>query len=40
MIKNKRAFCLIAIFFVVSMLSSMMFTVAAQTDDQTSGIGS
>ncbi len=40
MIKNKRAFCLTAIFFVISMLSSMVLTVAAQIDDQTSGIGS
>jgi hypothetical protein len=40
MIKNKRNYCLIAIFVVFLMFFSMILTVVAQTDNQTSGIGS
>ncbi len=40
MIKKKSAYALTAIFLVFSMLSVMMLTVAAQTDNQSSGISS
>ncbi|MCL4429951.1 MAG: hypothetical protein M1167_04280 [Chloroflexi bacterium] len=40
MIKKKSAYCLTVISLVALMLSSTMLTVTAQTDNQTSGIGS
>lgn len=40
MVKKKSACCLIATLLVFSMLYSMMLTVAAQTDNLTTGIGS
>lgn len=38
--KSKSAYCFTAVLLVFSMLCSMMLTVAAQTDNQTSGVGS
>ena len=40
MIKKKSACCLTAVFLVISMLSSMVLTVTAQTENRSSGIGS
>ena len=40
MIKKKRAFCLVAMFLVFSIICSMMLTVFAQTNTPTSSIGS
>jgi hypothetical protein len=40
MVKKNSAYCLTAMLLVFSMFYSMMITVAAQTDDLTSDVGS